>query len=179
MNKDVNKILTNCPLCEEHTLHIVGIDETRTMQCIHCGYASSTKFELASDNEPREDNVAWTQLTDEMKKWSTVADSRVWIPSIITLPFGMIYPFTGEDDTMKWGLAELVAISKKEQQSHPIENQPGKFYETKMDTDNAKIYSEFYEALVVVNEKMKAQGKTPNIERMEDSETKVVIEKNG
>ena len=36
-----------------------------------------------------------------------------------------------------------------------------------MDTDNAKVFDEFYEALVVVNEKMKAQGKTPNIERMD------------
>ena len=34
----------------------------------------------------------------------------------------------------------------------------------------------FYEALVVVNKKMKAEGKTPNIERLEDSKVKVVKE---
>ena len=59
---------------------------------------------------------------------------------------------------------------------HPVENMPGKFYETKMDTDNAQMFDEFYEALVVVNKKMKAQGKTPNIERLEDSKVKVVKE---
>tara|TARA_B100000287_G_scaffold127705_1_gene119745 strand:- start:7141 stop:7674 length:534 start_codon:yes stop_codon:yes gene_type:complete len=175
---EVEKILTNCGLCGEHTLHIVGVGEAQTMQCIHCGYASSTKFVLP-ENGKKEENTSWMQLTDEMKKWSKVEQDRIWIPSIITLPFGMIYPFTGDEETMKWGLAELVNIPKNEQKNHPIEGQEGKFYETKMDTDNAKIYDEFYEALVVVNEKMKAQGKTPNIERLQDSKTKVVNEKNG
>ena len=179
MSNEVNKVLTNCPLCGEHTLHIVGIDETQTMQCIHCGYASSSKFQLGGENEPKEDNIAYTQLTDEMKKWSKIADDRIWIPSIITLPFGMIYPFTGENDKMNWGLAELVNINEKEQKNHPIPGQEGKFYETKMDTDNAKIYDEFYKALVVVNERMKAQGKTPNIERFEDSKVSKTVEKNG
>ena len=179
MSNEVNKILTNCPLCGEHTLHIVGIEEAQTMQCIHCGYASSNKFQLSDEKQPKEDNLSWTQLTDEMKKWSKVADSRIWIPSIITLPFGMIYPFTGEEDKMEWGLAELVSIPEEDRKNHPIENQEGKFYETKMDTDNAKTYDEFYKALVVVNERMKAQGKTPNIERLEDSEAKAIKEENG
>tara|TARA_B100000287_G_C20618244_1_gene774894 strand:+ start:890 stop:1384 length:495 start_codon:yes stop_codon:yes gene_type:complete len=164
MSNDVQKMLTNCPLCGEHTLHIVGLKEAQTMQCIHCGYASSNKFALAKDDKP-EKNTAWVQLTDEMKKWSKTTEDRIWIPSIITLPFGMIYPFSDKDDTMKWGLAELIELSPEEQKEHPIEG-TDKFYETKMDTDNAKIYDEFYEALVVVNERMKAQGKTPNIERM-------------
>ena len=166
MSRDVEKILTNCPLCEEHTLHIVGVGDAQTMQCIHCGYASSTKFEI-EEGTKMEYNTSWKQLTDEMKKWSKEENGRAWIPSIITLPFGMIYPFTGDDGNRKWGLAELVELSKEEQKKHPIPEQEGKFYETKMDTDNAKVFDEFYEALVVVNEKMKAQGKTPNIERMD------------
>ena len=173
----MESIISNCELCSEHSLHVIGEADVQMLQCIHCGYASTSKFTL--NGGETKDNLSWTQLTEEMKKWSKTEDDRVWIPSIITLPFGMIYPFGDKDGVMKWGLAELVKIHVSERKNHPIEGQKDKFYETKMDTDNATVYDKFYEALVVVNKKMKAEGKTPNIERLEDSKVKVVNEKDG
>ena len=39
------KIISNCPLCEEQSLHVIGDEGTmETQQCISCGYATSTKF---------------------------------------------------------------------------------------------------------------------------------------
>ena len=37
-------LISNCFLCEEHSLHVVGVEEAQVMQCINCGYVSSTKF---------------------------------------------------------------------------------------------------------------------------------------
>ena len=37
MSRDVEKILTNCPLCEEHSLHVIGEGKARIQQCILCG----------------------------------------------------------------------------------------------------------------------------------------------
>ena len=37
-------IISNCPLCEEYSLHVLGKDEAQMMQCISCGYVSTTKF---------------------------------------------------------------------------------------------------------------------------------------
>ena len=37
-------IVSNCFLCEEHSLHVIEQEGMKLMQCIHCGYSSSDKF---------------------------------------------------------------------------------------------------------------------------------------
>ena len=37
-------IISNCPLCENHSLHLIGKDEYMMQQCIYCGYVSFEKF---------------------------------------------------------------------------------------------------------------------------------------
>ena len=37
-------IISNCFLCEEHSLHVAGTEEAQVMQCINCGYVTSTKY---------------------------------------------------------------------------------------------------------------------------------------
>ena len=37
-------IVSNCPLCEEHGLHVMGEENGKIMQCLSCGYVSSEKF---------------------------------------------------------------------------------------------------------------------------------------
>ena len=39
-------IISNCPLCGEKSLHIIGENETQTQQCINCGYATAEKFKI-------------------------------------------------------------------------------------------------------------------------------------
>ena len=104
------RIVSNCPLCEEQSLHIIGDGgNTQTQQCINCGYATSDKFVGT-----KEDNEMYKTLPEEMQSWSKEANGRVWIPSMITLPFGTLYP-TNIDGEMKWGFAEMVDISEEEQ----------------------------------------------------------------
>ena len=147
-------IVSSCPLCEEHSLHVMGKDETETMQCINCGYASANKFKGF-----KEDCKAYQALTDEMKNWSKYENGRVWVPSIITLPFGMLYPVDvdGSDDTksiMSWAWAEMVTIGEEEKEKYPIPN-TDEFYKQRIDTDNRKILTSFLEGMVYVNDKAK------------------------
>ena len=40
------KIISNCPLCEEHSLHVIGEGGVQTQQCINCGYVTAEKLKL-------------------------------------------------------------------------------------------------------------------------------------
>ena len=144
------KIVSNCPLCEEKSLHVIEEDGIGTQQCINCGYATTSKF-----IGTKEDNEMYKTLPEEMQSWSKEANGRVWIPSMITLPFGTLYP-VNIDGEMKWGFAEMVDIPEEEQKNYPDER--GGYFKRKYDTDNAKIYDVFLDAMVEMNEKAKADG---------------------
>ena len=55
-----------------------------------------------------------------MKGWSTVKNDRIWIPTIMTLPIGMLYPMNivvpndEEDKVMKWGFAKMIDIAEED-----------------------------------------------------------------
>ena len=149
----MKKIISNCPLCEEHSLHIIGENEAETQQCISCGYATNFNFKV--DPDKLEDNEAYNSLTEQMKKWSKTSNNHVWIPSFITLPIGMIFP-TDDGDTMKWAYAEMVDIPEEDRVNYPVEGDPTKFYERKYDTDNAEIHDDFVVVLSKLNEKIKS-----------------------
>ena len=140
-------IISNCFLCEEHSLHVAGTEDAQVMQCINCGYTTTSKF-----IGTKETNEEFQKLGEDMKKWAKEENNRIWIPSVLTLPIGMLYPIT-EDDKMKWAFAPMVKISKDEKENYP--NGKGGFYEKKIDTDNPIIYEEFILGMSYVNELMK------------------------
>ena len=146
-----------CPLCGEKSLHVLGTTDMHTKQCISCGYATTFKFKMTSEK-----NEHYESLTDELKKWSKEADGYLWIPSFITLPFGMLYPFNNKDNEMKWAVAEMIDIPEDEQKNYPIPDQEGKFYTQKFDTDNAKTFDEFLYAMHDINEKAKKDSELGN-----------------
>ena len=148
------KIISNCSLCEEHSLHVIEHDEVTLMQCLYCGYATSDKF--IGD---REINLEYKKLTEEMQRWSTVHDGRIWIPGIITLPEGMVYPVE-EAEELKWGYAKMVDIPEEEQKNYPAED--GKVYKQQYDVKNVIIYDLFYECL----EELNAQAKESRISKL-------------
>jgi len=145
------KIVSNCPLCKEQSLHVIEEDGIGTQQCISCGYATTSKF-----TGTKEDNEMYKTLLEEMQDWSKEANGRIWIPSMMTLPFGTLYP-TNVGGEMKWGFAEMVTIPEEEQKNYPIENGEG-YYKQMYDTDNAKIYDVFLDAMVEMNKRAKANG---------------------
>ena len=147
------KLISNCPLCEEHSLHIIGEEEARTMQCINCGYASSDRFV----GNPQDSQV-YKELTDDMKSWVRETDGRFWIPSIMTLPFGMLYPFD-DNGKMKWAYAKMIDILEDKQKDYPDGN--GGFFTKMYDTENAKTYDEFLYAMSEANEDAKKLQEQP------------------
>jgi len=160
------KIISNCPLCEEQSLHVIGDEGTmETQQCINCGYATSIKFVGT-----KEDNEMYKTLPEEMQSWSKEANGRVWIPSMITLPFGTLYP-VNIDGKMKWACAEMVDIPTKEQKDYPDEK--GGYFKQRYDTDNQKIFDVFLEAMAEMNERAKQNSvpkskiKLPKLKRMD------------
>ena len=143
-------IVSNCSLCNEKTLHIIGEGETEMMQCIHCGYVSSTKY-----IGTKETNEEFQKLGEDMKKWAKEENGRIWIPTVLTLPVGMLYPIDDEDK-MKWSFAPMVEISQDEKEKY--KNSEGGYYEKRIDVENPKIYDEFFEVMLYVNEMMKANN---------------------
>jgi len=142
-------IIGNCPLCEERALHVAGTEESQVMQCINCGYTTSTKF-----TGVKETNEEFQKLGGDMKNWAVEKIGKIWIPSIITLPIGMLYPVNIKKE-MKWAFAPMVKIPEKDRKKYPNPSAPGKFYDKKIDTDNPIIYELFIEGMTMINEKLK------------------------
>ena len=144
-------ITSNCLLCGEHSLHVAGTEEAQVMQCINCGYTTSTKF-----TGTKETNEEFQKLSEDMKNWAVEKNDRIWIPSIITLPIGMLYPIE-EKTEMKWAFAPMVEIPEEDRKKYPNPNVPGKFYEKKIDTDNPKVFNKFILGMSYLNEFMKGE----------------------
>ena len=142
-------LVSNCFLCEEKALHIAGTEEAQVMQCINCGYTTSTKF-----NGTKETNEHFQKLGEDMKNWAVESNGKIWIPSIITLPIGMLYPVNIKKE-LKWSFAPMVEIPEEERKKYPNPSVPGKFYDKKIDTDNAVVYDLFLEGMTDINELLK------------------------
>ena len=145
-------LISNCPLCEERALHVAGTEKSQVMQCINCGYTTTTKFKgIKADNEE------FQKLGEDMKNWAKEQNGHIWIPSIITLPIGMLYPINNKNKELKWSFAPMVEIPKEERENFP--NEKGGFYDKKIDIDNAVVYDFFIEGMTKVNEMLKEKSK--------------------
>ena len=151
-------LISNCFLCGEKALHVAGTEDAQVMQCINCGYTTSTKFRgIKADNEE------FQKLGEDMKNWAKEENGYIWIPSIITLPIGMLYPVNVKEK-LKWAFAPMVEISEEEKENFP--NEKGGFFERKIDTDNPKIYDEYIKAISYVNNFMKKNSNSVDKPKM-------------
>ena len=145
-------IISDCLLCEKHSLHVAGKEDAQIMQCINCGYVSSTKF-----IGTKKDNEEYKNLSEDMKKWAVEKNDRIWIPTVLTLPIGMLYPLdvkvSKKKKVMKWAFAEMVDITEDEKKNYP--DGRGGFFKRRFNTDESKIYDEFIDGMYLVNQKMK------------------------
>ena len=148
-------------MCGEKSLHVAGTEEAQVMQCINCGYVTSTKY-----IGTKETNEEFQKLGEDMKNWAKEENGRIWIPSIITLPIGMLYPVKitvpndKEDKVMKWAFAPMVEIPEESRKKYPNPSAPGKFYDKKIDTDNPVIYDLFLEGMTKINELLKQRDES-------------------
>ena len=123
-------LISNCFLCGEKALHVAGTEDAQVMQCINCGYTTSTKFKgIKADNEE------FQKLGEDMKNWAKEENGFIWIPSIITLPIGMLYPVNIKKE-MKWAFAPMVEIPEEERANYNN-------YDKRLDVENAQVYGKF------------------------------------
>ena len=142
-------LVSNCFLCGEKSLHVAGTEESQVMQCINCGYTTSTKFKgIKADNEE------FQKLGEDMKNWAKEENGHIWIPTVMALPIGMLYPINIKKE-MKWAFAPMIEIPEEERKKYPNPSTPGKFYDKKVDTENSIIYELFLEGMTYVNELLK------------------------
>ena len=164
-------LILSCPFCEERSLHVIGSVGEQILQCINCGYVSSPKF-----MGTKEDNEEYKKLEPDMKSWTKENNGRIWIPTILTLPIGMLYPINIDNmvnhkTEMKWAFAEMIDIPEKEQENYPDAN--GGYFKQKYDTDNQKIYDIFLEAMAEMNERARKNSipeskiKLPKLKRID------------
>jgi len=170
-----NKV-TVCQLCGEHGLHVYKTIDADAYQCLNCGYSTSHNF-ILKDGETADDNEIYKSFNDEMKGWCVVRDfdqfgKRIWIPVIMTLPFGTLLPFNDEDGNMKWKVAKLVDIPEEEQVNYP-DKENGGYYTKRYDMDGAKVFDEFIFAAHELNEEAKVNGaKFQKEKKMEELKNK-------
>ena len=149
-------VVAICPLCEERSLHLIR-DELNTRQCINCGYASSDKMILDGELES---NPEYNNLSVDMKEWTkTSTDGYMWIPTFMTLPFGMLFPLNDTDEngtTMVWAFAPLQDVLEEEKEKY--QDGKGGYYKQRYNTDESIIFDTFLGAMHHMNETAKQMG---------------------
>ena len=153
-------IISNCPLCKDKSLHVLGEGETETQQCISCGYVTSYRYRL-EDDESVDNHKLFNELTPQMKEWSVKKLNRIWLPTMMTLPHGMLYPDNDNENVMVWNFAPMVDIPKEEQKKYPVDNDGDKFYTRRYDTESKKTFTWFAEALKYVQDSIKESVENP------------------
>jgi len=148
-------LISNCFLCGEKSLHVAGKEESQVMQCINCGYTTTSRL-----TGTKETNEEFQKLGEDMKKWAKEENGYVWIPTVMALPVGMLYPIDVKGE-MKWSFAEMVEIPEDERKNYP--NPQGGFYDKRVDTENSNLYDNFISGISVVNELLKKQSDSPKI----------------
>ena len=142
-------IISNCFICGEKSLHVAGKEDAQVMQCINCGYTTSTKFRgIKSDNDE------FKKLGEDMKNWAKEENGYIWIPTVMALPIGMLYPINVKKE-MKWAFAPMIEIPEEDRKNFPNPSSPGKFYDKKVDTENSIIYDLFLDGISYVNKLLK------------------------
>ena len=142
-------IISNCFICGEKSLHVAGKEDAQVMQCINCGYTTSTKFRgIKSDNDE------FKKLGEDMKNWAKEENGYIWIPTVMALPIGMLYPINVKKK-MKWAFAPMIEIPEEDRKNFPNPSSPGKFYDKKVDTENSIIYDLFLDGISYVNKLLK------------------------
>jgi hypothetical protein len=159
-------LISNCFLCEEKALHVAGTEKAQVMQCINCGYTTTSKF-----TGTKETNEEFQKLGEDMKNWAIEKNDKIWIPSIITLPIGMLYPVNIKKE-LKWAFAPMVEIPEEDRKKYPNPSVPGKFYDKKIDTDNAVVYDLFLEGMTMINEMLKEKSKPKKVKLPKLKKTK-------
>ena len=104
------KIISNCPLCENQSLHVIEKDDVGTQQCINCGYATTDKFVgTKNDNELYKKTKIKRSINRGIYKYETLTEQ------LDNKESGFNFIFLK--------LIEIINIRKKQKAFHPNSTQ--------------------------------------------------------
>ena len=133
MSTETNNLIGTCPLCDQNSLHSNSTGGQQLQQCISCGYVTSDAY-IGKKHE----NEKFKQLSPEMQQWAVEKNDRIWIPSMITLPIGMIYPENKP-------LEELSDEVVKGEKSEEFELQVNKYLNQAVNESGKKVIRQLFE----------------------------------
>tara|TARA_A100001201_G_scaffold84113_1_gene74612 strand:+ start:75 stop:542 length:468 start_codon:yes stop_codon:yes gene_type:complete len=145
-----SELVSNCLLCGEHGLHVLGEGKEQMFQCLNCGYMSNEQLNGKSDNE------FFKEMGETIKVWAKYTEDRIWIPVQLTLPIGALYPVNINGD-MKWAFAKIIDIPENEQKKpdKSMLKDEKQLYNKKFDEDNPEIYDTFLDGFAMMNDMLK------------------------
>ena len=141
------KMTIKCNICSHRMLHIYTENNFTTRQCTNCGYSSNDKLKGT-----KEDNEFWNNMSDFIKKYSKEDAGQIWIPTLLTLPFGSLYPIE-EKDKLRWGYAKLVDVVEGDDKEK-YKKEDGSYYTKKLDTDNPETFDTYAEGMVYIRKSL-------------------------
>tara|TARA_B100000131_G_C17775652_1_gene475171 strand:+ start:54 stop:524 length:471 start_codon:yes stop_codon:yes gene_type:complete len=147
MTKD---IISNCLLCGEHGLHLIGEGKEQMQQCLNCGYMSNEHL------NGKKDNLFFKEMGETIKKWAKYTGDRIWIPVQLTLPIGALYPVDIKGD-MKWAFVRIIDITEDEQKKSDKDmlTDESTLYNKKFDEENPEIFDTFLNGFARMNDLLK------------------------
>ena len=141
------KLTIKCNICAHRMLHVYTDNGFTTRQCTNCGYSSNDKLKGT-----KEDNEFWNNMSDFIKKYSKEDAGQIWIPTLLTLPFGSLYPIE-EKDKLRWGYAKLVDVVEGDDKEK-YKKEDGSYYTKKLDTDNPETFDTYAEGMVYIRKSL-------------------------
>ena len=129
-----------CDVCGEETALEEEYQGVTSWLCVSCGYTTNTTLKKNSKE------LLMSPMTiQKLKHWDKKRQ-LYWILTVINMPSrGILFPEEMGNQII-WTFAPMVDIPESEQKNYPIPNQAG-YYTRRLDPDNAKKFTQFYDAL--------------------------------
>ena len=132
--------LTECPCCGSNACSkTTAHDGNEIYLCWTCGMSTTSELIDGSDFEKNN----FSQTAELIKDLKQVHNDLAWYPKVINLPEkGMVFPeWNKRMKDWYWASVKAVPITEEEKDKYPNPNNPGEYYNFKMDIKNIKRFN--------------------------------------
>ena len=130
--------LIECPCCGSDACTKTTTDEGGLYICWTCGMHTSDLLKDGSDFEKEN----YEQTAEIIKDLKQVHEGLAWYPKVLNFQEnGMVFPeWNKRVKDWYWAAVKAIPVTEEEKEQYPDPNNPGKYYEFRMDTKNIKRY---------------------------------------
>ena len=106
--------------------------------CMTSGYTSTSLFIKGSETCKKALEQS-PPLVVELQKYDPERN-LIWLPVVLNMgKMGIIFP-EGKKEKWYWRFASMIEIKKEDQKNYPVPGETDKFYEHRLDVENALTY---------------------------------------